>query len=186
MKKSTYLTIACIALVLAGGLYYFVKDEPLAPPKQVQQSIDPGPSISFKGSTYVEEQDGKRLWELTAETIEVEVNSKNIILKNLKGTFYQDKGGKIDLVAKQAVMDNKTKDIHMDGDIKAVSSTDGATFTAPQARWNAKERRMFGSGGITLTKEDTVITGDQLETDNNMEKVKVQGNALIRKGVKNP
>lgn len=186
MKRNTYLTIACIILVLAGGLYYFVKDEPLVPPKQVQQSTDPGPTISFKGSTYVEEQDGKRLWELTAETIEVETNSKNIILKNLKGIFYQDNGGKIELVAKQAVMDNKTKDIRMDGEIKATSSTDGAAFTAPAVRWNAQERRMFGSGGITLTKEDTVITGDQFETDNNMEKIKVQGNALIRKGVKNP
>lgn len=185
MKGKQFLIIFCAAILLAGGLYYFAKDEPLPPPKPVQEAVKPSDNLSLMGNSLLEEKDGKRLWEINATEILYDANTKNIVLKTMKGTFYKDNGAKIDLVANQAVMDND-KNIFLEGDIKAVSSDDGATFTAPKGKWDARQRKFFGSGGIQVTRDDTVITGQELETDANMEKSKVQGNALIRKGVKQP
>lgn len=181
MKKSTYLVIACLVAFLVGGVYYFVKEEAPESPKQAQEASEPAAKPFFTGNAIVEEQDGKRLWELTAETIEIDPNTKQARLVNIKGVFYQDKGGKIEITAPGAVMDTKTKDITMTGNVKAVSS-DGATFTANEALWKGKDRMLFGTGGVTLTRDDTVIIGDKLESDANMEKVRVQGNARVIKG----
>lgn len=173
--------IACI-MIVAGGLYYFLKDEPLpspAPPQEpTAQQTD---KLAYTGNSIVEEKDGKRLWELKAETIEIDVNTKNAQLKNLEGTFYQDNGGTIEIKAPEAVLDSKTRDITMSSQVQATSS-DGAVFTANEARWSGQERKVYGSGNVVFTKDDTVLTGDTIESDTNLEKVKVSGNAKVIKG----
>lgn len=180
MKRNLYLAVACTLLVLAGGLYYFVKDEPVAPPA-VEESKTASSDITFAGSSIVEQINGKKVWELTSETAQTDPDTNKVRMTNIKGIFYRENGGRIDLVARQALLDTKTQDIFLEGDIKAVSS-DGAVFTAPLARWAAKEQHIFGSGGIVLTRDDTVITGDTIDSDANMEKVIVQGNAHAVKG----
>jgi LPS export ABC transporter protein LptC len=175
--------IASIIVVLVGVLYYFVKEEPPLPPPlpaEVAQDTESG-IMSYAGNELVEEQDGKRLWELNAETIEVDPNTKKATLKNMKGIFYRDNGGQITITAPQAFIDTQTKEILMVGEVHAVSS-DGATFTAREARWFETDRHFLGTGGIKLTRDDTLITGDQIESDANMEKIKVQGHAYVQKG----
>lgn len=183
MKKTTYLMIACIILLLGGCLYYFVKDEPLSPPKEPVQKTKnvQGSTLSYIGNSIVEEKDGKRLWELGAETIEMDMNTDKVNVSNIKAVFYQENGGKIDIMAPKAVIDNKTKNIVMTGKVNAVAS-DGATFTAQEAQWLGQEQRFLGSGDVVLTKDDTVMTGDKIEINSNMEKIKVYGNAKVVKG----
>lgn len=182
MSKNAYMAIACTLLIVAGGLYYFNKDEPLPPPQAAQEAaIEFIPSLTFNGSTVVEQNDGKKLWELSAETIQVDSRTQKVRLINFKGIVYREQGGQLELIAREAFYDPKTKDVTMDGDVKATSS-DGPMFTAAQARWAGNDRRIYGSGGITVTREDTVITGNQIESDVNLEKVKVQGNARVIKG----
>ncbi|MEG6585066.1 LPS export ABC transporter periplasmic protein LptC [Dendrosporobacter sp. 1207_IL3150] len=181
MNKKSYALIACIVLVLAFGVYYLFRDESPKELQQQQVKNEQTVNMTYSGNSIIEEQDGKRLWELSAETIEVDPKSKQAIIKNLRGVFYQDNGGKMEINAAQAVLDTKTRDIIMNGQVKAVSA-DGATFTAPTARWAGNDRRFYGSGGITMTRDDTVIIGDRIESDANMQKIKVEGNARIRKG----
>jgi len=183
MKRTTYVMIACSALFLAGGLYYFLKEEPLAtPPATVAvEQVEQVSTLAYSGNTISQQKDGKPLWELSAETIEVDVTTKNVTMKNIKGIFYQTNGGKIDITAPGAVLDNTTKDIVMTGKVQAIAS-DGATFTAQQTHWSGPEQRFYGSGAVALTKDGTVMTGDKLESDANMAKIKMLGNAKIVQG----
>jgi len=179
--KKAYALIACVIIVLAGGLYYFLKDEGVTPPPTQAAKSEQPAIMSYSGNSIIEEQDGKRLWELSAETIEINPQTKQVQLKNVKGVFYQTNGGKIEIVAAQAVYDTTSRDIVMNGQVKAISSN-GAVFTAREAQWAGKDRRFYGTGDVTMTREDTVITGDRIESDGNMEKIKVLGNARVRKG----
>lgn len=180
MKKTTYLIIACVVLFLAGCLYYFLKDESSIPQKEVEVKTSQSTNLSYVGNSITEEKDGKRLWELSAETIEIDTDTKNMKFKNMKGIFYQDTGGKIDIIAPEAVVDSKTKEILMVGKIQAIAS-DGTTFSAQEMRWSSLEQRMYGSGNVLLTKDDTVMTGDHLEGDKNLSKIKVFGHANVVK-----
>jgi LPS export ABC transporter protein LptC len=182
MKKTTGILIACVMIVLAGSLYYFLKDEPLVPKlPEVAQKTQETSKMSYAGNTITEEDNGKKLWELKAETIEMDAETKNVLLHNINGTFYQDKGGKIDITAPEGFIDDKTKEIKLSAKVHAVAS-DGGTFTANEARWSGKEKYFYGSGDVIVTKEDTVITGDKLESDANMEKIKMSGHAKVIKG----
>lgn len=180
MRKKAGLILACI-IIAVSGLYYFLKDEPLAQAPQEQPKDQQTSKLAYVGNSIVEQKDGKPLWELKAEFIEIDVDSKNVQLKNLVGTFYQEKGGKIEITAPEAFMDSKTKDITMSVKVQATAS-DGTTFTANEARWSTAEQKVYGSGNVILTKDDTVLTGDKIESDSNMEKIKVFGNAKVVKG----
>jgi LPS export ABC transporter protein LptC len=183
LKKASYLLIACIIVVVVGGLYYFFKDEPFNAqvPVQTEEKSEPDSGLTYIGNNIVEERDGRRLWELNSELIEIDPDTNNARLKNIKGIFYKDNGEKILMTAPQGFINSKSQDVDMVGEIKAIDS-DGATFTAHKVHWAGVERRFYGSEGIVFTRDDTVITGDKIESDANMEKITVQGNARVVKG----
>lgn len=184
MKKTTYLAIACFVLFLAAGVWYFVKDEPLPPQVPPAETTNSLPAnITFSGSSIVEERNGKRLWELSAENIEVDAATKQVTLHNLKGIFYQPAGGKLEMTALAGTLDATTKDIIMEGQIVA-TATDGARLEAAQLRYISHQSRIFGSGGVAVTQQDTVLSGDNLESDTTLTKFKLTGNAKVLRGGK--
>ncbi|MDT8903806.1 LPS export ABC transporter periplasmic protein LptC [Anaeroselena agilis] len=182
LSKSTYRALACTLLIIAGGLYYFNREELPPPPTQEAKPAEVSAAVTFSGSSIVEQQDGKKQWEVTAESVQMNPDTNKARLVNFKAILYRADGSKLDLVGRQAEIDTKTRDIDMAGDIKAVSSSDGAVFTSATARWAAKERKFYGGGGITLTRYDTIVTGDRIEGDEQLERVKVMGNARVLKG----
>jgi len=182
VNKNMSLIIAFTVVILAGGLYYFLREEPPATPKPVTTTAeDQNGDMSFSGSSLTEDQGGKRLWELSAGKITINQTTKIVRLYDVKGTFYQEDGTKVDVTAQEGVMDPAAKMINLEGNVRAVSSA-GAVFTAPKTRWDGLQHRFFGTGGITFTRNDVVITGDSVESDGALEKVKVQGQARALKG----
>ncbi len=182
MKKSLFILAACTLIIIAAGLYYFAKDEPEnagSPVEQQQKSAMA--NLVFSGSSLAEERDGKKVWELSAEKIEMDTNKKQVTLQNIKGTFYDEKGGHVEMIARTGLVDTETRNVTLEGEVKGVSA-DGAVFLAQVVRWTHQDGRILGSGGIKLTKDDTVITGDNIESDAKMDKVKVLGNARAIKG----
>jgi len=181
-KQKQFLTIAAVAIVLAGSAYYFLRDEPLDEKKADKGIVT---RMAFKGTSLVEELNGKRIWELSARVIEVDTQTKLVYLQDVKAVIYREKGDSIAVTAREAIANPTTRDMEMTGDVKAVAS-DGPTFSGPKVQYFAKEKRIVASGGIRLTREDIVATGDELETDDRIELVKVKGHAHVVKGGEKP
>lgn len=186
MNKTTYLSLTCAVLLIIGGLYYFFREEPQITevPTTKPNPMQAGAKITFTGSAIIEEQNGRKVWELNAESIEADAGSKQVYLKNMKGTFYQDAGGKVEVTAREGILDTKTNDITLQGEMK-VTSSEGAVFTAPRGSYAEQSKIFTGIGGIILTRGDIIITGDKIDADLKLEQVKIQGNAKVVTGGKN-
>ena len=183
MTKKVQIGIACAILIVAGSLGYWLWGGPAKESPEAAAAQD-APKVTFASSSISQEKNGKKIWELNADTIEADPDGKIAYLSNLKGVFYQEKGGKIDIAAQQARVDMKTHDIFMQGNVKAVTS-EGATFTANEAQWVGEPKSFLGTGNVTLIKDGTTISGDNIQTDAMMQKVKVYGNAKVTTGGKN-
>ena len=185
MSRNGWLAVIALGLFLAGGLYYFLRDEPLPPP---DTKTAPGDNavVTFTGTNFTEEENGKKVWDLTADKIEADNSHNKMIFHNARGIFYRDQDKPLNLTATRAILHTDTKNIELDGDVKAVSSADGAVFTAPRVLWQGRERKFWGFDGITLTRGDTVVTGQEMEADAGMETVIVRGKARVKKGGENP
>ncbi|MDU2063720.1 MAG: LPS export ABC transporter periplasmic protein LptC [Sporomusaceae bacterium] len=186
MNPKAWVIGASICIVLGGGLYYFLKDEmPAAPPRQATTAT-PKESLTFAGNQIVEEENGRRIWELTAEAIAVDPNTQNITLKKVQGAFYSADGKILKIVSQDGIYDSKTKNIVLSGDVKGTSS-DGGEFTAPRSEWQDQTKKFYASGGIRVVKDDTVLTGDEMESETLLKTVKVTGHAhMVSKGGQEP
>ncbi len=179
MNKSVMTLFICTFLAVGGVLYWAFSDNTQI---HVQKEEDEAQKIlTYEGNTLSEEKDGKKIWDLTAETITIDPQTKNVTLKNIQGVFYQDDGNNINLTAPTAVYDNKTHDIIITEKVIATRN-DGSNFTADQVLWQNSIQKFSGEGNIKIVQADTVITGDKMETDSGMNKVKVEGNAHVIKG----
>ena len=182
-KVKQALALVFTLLLLSGGLYYFLKDEPLPVQQTSNEQKNPvkDTPLKFSSSSITEEQNGRRTWELTADTIETLEQNKKISLAKVTGTFYQENNGSISMVADNAFLDTVTKNIDLSGQVKFTSS-EGATLTSPQAFWNNVTHLFTASGGIVFVRDDVVITGESVEADNDLKKVIVKGRAHLTKG----
>ena len=167
----------CIAAVIAGGLYYFLREEPLTDTRQESVTT----RMAFSGSKLTEDQDGKRIWELTARVMEVDPKTRWVYLTDLDGVLFRADGTHITVAAKNAVVDPQTRNLEMSGSIN-MKASDGPTFTAEKGRYVAKDRKIFATGSIRATKDDYVLTANELETDDKFDKIVVKGKARIVKG----
>ena len=170
-----------IAALIAGGLYYFLREEPLEDTRR--ESVVT--RMAFSGSHLTETQDGKPIWDMTARVMEVDSKTQWVYLTDMTGVIYRQDGTKIDVTGKNAVVDPKTRNVEMTGGI-AMKASDGPTFQAEKGRYAAKDRRIFASGSIRASKDDYVLTANELETDDQFETITVKGNARIVKGGPNP
>ncbi len=176
-RKNTLIYGLIIALIICGGLYYFLREETLEDTRK--ESVVS--RMAFSGTSMVEEQDGQKLWELTARVMEVDAKTRWVYMTDMVGVLHRKDGTKIDFTAKNGIVDPQTRNIEMSGRID-MKASDGATFSADQGKYLAKDRKIFASGSIRATKEDMVLTANEMETDDRFEFIVVKGNARIIKG----
>ena len=177
LKNKSWLYGLLIAAIIAGGLYYFLREEPLEDTKK--ESVVS--RMAFTGSHLTELQDGQKIWDLTARVMEVDPKTSWVYMTDLTGVLYRTDGTKIDVTAKNAVVDPKTRNVELSGGLE-MKASDGTAFSADKGNYVAKDRKIFASGSIRATKDDFVLTADELETDDKFDVLVVKGKARIVKG----
>lgn len=179
MDKKAKIWIGLVIFAVAAVLVWaFSAEQPVAEKPQAQPQP---PLLSYTGNTIVEEKDGKKIWELTAATIEMNPKTNDTVLKEVIGRFYQADGGIIELTAPEGIYDTKHQTIKFLQGVTA-EATDGSSFEADSASWNTAQELLHAEGSVKVVKEDAVLTGDILDSDAAFENVKVSGNARIVKG----
>ena len=176
-KSKNLLLGLVIAAIIAGGLYYFLREEPLEDTKK--ESVVS--RMAFTGSHLTESQDGKQLWDLTARVMEVDPKTNWVYMTDLTGVIYRSDGTKIDVTGKKAVVDPKTRNVELSGGL-TMKASDGPTFNADKGRYVAKDRKIFASGSVRATKEDYIMTANEFEADDKFDVITVKGQARIVKG----
>ena len=176
-KIKIWLYGLIIAAIVAGGLYYFLREEPLEDTKK--ESVVS--RMAFTGSNLTELQDGKKIWDLTARVMEVDPKTNWVYMTDMKGVLYRTDGTKIDVTGKNAVVDPKTRNVELSGGLE-MKASDGPTFKADKGNYVAKDRKIFASGSVRATKDDYILTANELETDDKFEVIVVKGKARIVKG----
>ncbi len=178
MKRKTILVTAVLVVLLGGGLYYFWPKGSPGPSDAPAADSQEQTALTFAGNKITQEENGRLLWELTADAIEVDMVTHNATLHNLKGTFYADDGTVMNITSDNGTLDSKTQDVVLTGAVHGVTST-GGDFTSPAANWQGQNHLFVGTGGVRVTKDGTVLTGDRLESDTVLNKIKVTGHAHI-------
>lgn len=163
----------------ASLVTWAVTSVPEAP--KVQNETSDSKVMSYDGNTISEEKDGHKIWELTAEHIEIDTDSKDVKLEKLQGYFYAKDGRVVSVNADNGSYSNATKDIALTGNV-SIENSDGAKLTSDELKWTAKDEVLAAVGSAVAVKDDMRATGDTIESTDGFNKIKIIGHANLSKG----
>lgn len=161
MTKTHKILIGIVVAALAALCYWTVNTVP-------QPADDASPLekrvMTYNGNTITEEKDGRKLWELTAESMEVDIDTQDASITNMDAKFYTEDGRTLHVTAPKANYKANDKFLTVEGGIKG-DSTDGAHLRADRLEWKAKENQLALIGNAELQRESDAVKakGDRIE-----------------------
>ena len=175
-KKMVYVGAAALLVVLILWAIYTV---PQIPTDSKNQE---GPrTMSYQGNVITEEKDGRVIWQLTSDSIEVDVDTQDTSMHPVQGIFYSDDGRTLELTADEGRMERASGDIILSGSVR-VTMSDGGSLTSSKLLWNAKESELAAEEDFALTRADIRATGDRISTKDEFQQFRIAGHAHIEKG----
>lgn len=168
------------AVVLAGLVIWAVKTAPVPPTDvEVKQQV-----MTYEGNRITEVNNGRLVWELTADNIEVVAETKVVNLTNVKMSYYTEEGNVMEVSSDVGAYDENTGNIVLKPNVKG-NSTDGYELSCNEMNWIAKDSKMVLSGGAVLKRkgDNLMAKADVAEATDEFNKIKLIGNAHISKDV---
>lgn len=171
-NKKLFSLIA-LAIIVLGAIGYFF----FAHSDESSSSKPTGNKVTFSGSELKEEKDGKVIWAVNAESIEVDPRTKEIWLTNVKGIFTKD-DVTMTLTAPKGHVTGDHKIINLSGGIKA-TNTDGAEFSTDALLFDNNKKEFTTKTAFTFVNKDVTLTGDTLWANMVLQEVKAKGHARL-------
>ena len=105
MTKTHKILIGIVVAALAALCYWTVHTVP-------QPADDASPLekrvMTYNGNTITEEKDGRKLWELTAESMEVDIDTQDASITNMDAKFYTEDGRTLHVTAPRQITRPRT------------------------------------------------------------------------------
>ena len=159
-----YFVVLVLAFAGCGG---GEEDQEEKPPEEVQQELS-----QF---SLVRMIDGKMKWRLKAKTSTF-LESERVRLGEAELRIFGDKGEERMVIrGDQGEVNERTHNIKMTGNVVGTSS-DGAQLITEELYWRDQTGKIYTLPGVkvTITHEDSVIVGEQLEADPELETARLK------------
>ena len=172
--KSPLVGVGVFLLLCLAWFMYEGKESTYQKPNQE------APQVVVKDSFLSEDKNGKRLWEMNAKTMQVDVVKQANVMTGITGKLFRDNGETVDLTAENGIVYLKTKDINLENVVLISSS--GEKLTTDKLEFDNTKNTITATGSVVFTKEDTLAKADKAVTDKEFITVKLIGNAFVKKG----
>ena len=182
MTRNKKIAIGIVLVLLAAMCMWTVRSIPdqLQEGQPLEKRV-----MTYSGNTISEEKDGRKLWEMTAESMEVDIDTQDADVVNLEARFYTEDGRTIHLTAPKAVYKAKDKFLTAEGGIKG-DSTDGMHLKCDKVEWKAgkEELALIGNAELQRDSDALKVAGDRIESQDGFSKFKASGHAHLEEGNK--
>ncbi len=136
----------------------------------------PSPDAAIQGVRMTETRQGELLWEVQADKAQVfEDRGIAILLRAIQPVrivIYNDAETLISF-AEKAVVDLKTKDLQLSGDVRSESSTGAKIFT-DLLTWSARDRQIKTDAPVVIEKEGFHIQGIGMVADTILDRITIR------------
>ena len=182
MSKGGKILLAVFFVLFVCLVVWVVRTTPDAP--LPEDRIEPPKFMEYERNTIVEEKNGKKLWELTSDKIIIEADSKDAELEKVEGKFYQEDGKILTLTADKGKYEQKSGDVHVEGNVILTNEDDGSKLTSEKLDWNGKDEKLIAKENVKIYREDVRGFGDYAESSDGFTHFILKGHAKLLKGVK--
>ncbi len=178
-KKTILYIIGALVIMAAIFAWLMAGTGGVKPSEKLAREVAPH---ELKNTSLHEENNGKKTWDLQIVSLIYDADRDVNVLKGVTGKFYQEDGSNIAIKSDAGEVDMKTKTIILTGNAKGVFSG-GGDIVGDKLTWSGITKLIIAEGNAKLTKDDIVATANKATMDTNNEHFKLEGDALVQKGV---
>ena len=114
--------------------------------------------VKIKDLILTESKQGRVHWELYAKEGRYTGSEKNVILKDILGNFYNDKGEiELSFEAGSGTYIEKDKSVYIEEDVLAVIK-DGTSIRADKILWTGQDNDIVASGNVVINHNNELVT----------------------------
>lgn len=177
-KNKIAIAAVVIVAAFAALLYWILKDQ-----NTDQEQKPPTDNlVEFEGSHLEEKKDGKIMWSLTAEKIQIDPDTKIIYVTHPKLIVADVDNQEMTVTADNGVVDRTKRTMEVKPPIKAVT-TDNSTLQTDGSVYYNMDTHLISGGKVLMQKSDgTELSGDSFETTPSLNNVTLAGHAKVTKG----
>ena len=137
------------------------------------------PDQAIENFTLTHTNQGEKEWELEADRAEIYEKERKTIVHGLKLKFYDQ--GKITsiLTANRGEISSPSGDMEVKGDVVVTSEREGITLNTESLKWDARRRKIFTDDFVRQEKAETIITGQGLESDAELERLVIKKDVRV-------
>lgn len=180
MDKYKKPLLGLVVVVFIAVIAWTVMTVPEAP-STGDTPVTTGTTMTYDGNTISETKNGRTLWELTAEHIEMNADTQDLTLEKVTGKVYGADGREVTLQADKGIYTDKMKDITLTDNI-AITSNDGMSLKCNELKWLGSDEILAAIGNVEAVKGDMRATGDRIESSDAFAKFKIIGHAHLARG----
>jgi len=178
-NKKTILIIIGAICIMAGIITWLFKTSPTG--SKIHTKAPEVAPHEIENSTITQEENGKKVWEVTITSAIYDKARDVTVAKGIKGTLYQEDGTTMTVTADEGEVNMKSKDIVLTKNPRGVTSDNG-TLVADKVTWQHKDRLILAEGHVKITRDDTVATAKKATMQVDMKKVKLMEEAKVVRG----
>jgi len=180
MQKKTLIPVIIMsALVLLSMWVFFSDDGELKPSPEQNTSAqeENGEKAVVKDIIITETNEGKKFWEVVADSGEYDKTSSSTTLYNINGNFYKDGEVVLSVQAPVAIYNSEKKEVILKNGAKA-ANTKNVIITATQICWAGTTDTITATGNVKIMQDDKMkTTSDKSVFDSEFTYLNLIGNS---------
>lgn len=131
--------------------------------------------LSIKKVHYTQTDEGRKAWQLDAESARYFKGKEEILLEKVRAVFYDQEGETITLTGDQGKIMSNSKDMEIIGNIVA-TSTKGYLLYTDSLKYIMDQKKICTNDHIKITGERLKIEGEGLSMDISGENLSILRN----------
>ncbi len=179
MSKKTFFSLLVLAVMGILSIWAFVMSKNMIGQIEISDSEKLGDEqISIKELVITETKDGKKFWEVYADSGQYNNGNNIALLYNIVGNFYQEGNVVLSVVSPKAEYNNDTKEIKLFGGAEAANNKN-VFLNAREIRWAGSKNEITAAGNVKIIKEDEGIMtiSDKSIFDTDFKNIQLSGDA---------
>ncbi|MFO7964540.1 MAG: LPS export ABC transporter periplasmic protein LptC [Desulfobacterales bacterium] len=140
---------------------------------QPNEPISSNPGIKIGNIQHTATRNGVTEWKLEARSAEYALDGDRAVFEDLTVTFFLEENGRAFVTAQKGVLDTKTYDIEVFGNVKM--ENEGYRLETEQLQYRHDNRMVYARTPVNLTGDGLAIVSDSLQMDLDTHRTRFKG-----------
>ena len=133
--------------------------------------------VDLRELIITETKEGKKFWEIYADSGHYNNGTEKAVLKNISGNFYKEGNVVLSVASPVAVYDSEKKEIRLKGGAEALNDKD-IYIEAEEICWAGAKDKINARGDVKIIRNKQVMTvSDESSFDTDFTNLKITGDA---------